>query len=548
MARLLCSKPRVAITAGTILGLAATSVWLSARLSDTRAVSELMPPGALLYLEAKDFHGLLNDWNNSTVKPRWLRSANHAVLAESRLIQRLSQAQGEFAEVTGIPIGMGFADQTAGTRSGFAFYNLSALRFVYLSQIPESHMDNMRLWRDRAKYTRREVSNIPFYVKGNDDATRTVAFASYNAWFVVATDENLAAETLILLSGRKDASIATEGWFQAANKEASAPGDLRLVYNLTALVATPQFRTYWLQRNVTELKPFSAGISDLFRQDDGWKEERAMLRKGEATVGSPDESLNDVLGYAPNSSSLYRAWSMPDRDRLTDALQTLIAPEQPQAPVFQPPAPEVTTEAGDIGNEADLETRIDEPPFQHVSKLSAAPLIDAIIAMQPTAMLQVQTTRELRDQVFIMPASGVVIACKRADRTALDTALAQVRGPLGPGLVDTLNVSVNGNILVLSRLNLTRGANTTAIMPSNARYIAVYNHAGEWPHYKKLFGILDRTPSGAEGPLTPNGPPFFSGNLESIGDSLPRLQKASIVSSDTGAAIHEIVKYEFARP
>lgn len=538
---------RLALAAAVVFGVTGISLWLDAQLSDTRPVSELMPPGALLYLEAKDFHGLLNDWNNSAEKSRWLKSANHSVLAESRLVQRLGQAQNEFAEVTGMPIGMGFADQTAGTQSGFAFYNLSALRFVYISHMPETRLNNVQLWRDKAKYTRREVSSIPFYLKTNDDATRTVAFSRYKDWFVVSTDENLAAQTLVLLSGRKDASISTEGWFQAATKQASTPGDLRLVYDLTALIATPQFRTYWLHRNATELKPFSSGISDLFRQNDGWREERVMVRKSEVPVAPTGESLRNVLAYASSSASLYRAWSMPDRSTLNDALQSLIAPEQPQTAVFEPPAPEVNAQAGDVGTEADLEIRIDEPPIQHATILSVAPVVDALVAMQPTALLHVQTSRTLGDQVFVMPSSGIVIACKQADRDALDRALAQVRRPLGPGLVDPLNVSVNGNIVILSRLNLAQSPNPTTAVPANARYVAVYNHAAEWPHYKKLFGILDRTPSGPEGPLTPNGPSFFSGNLESIGDSLPRLQKASIFSTDTGAVVHETVSYEFVR-
>ena len=538
----------VVIAALLLLCLSGASAWLRAQLTDTRPISELVPPGALLYLEAKDFHALLNEWDNSDVKSRWLKTANYSVLAESRLIQRLSQAQDEFEQVAGIAIGMRFLNQTAGTRSAFALYNFSALRFVYLSQMSPNHLDNVQLWRDRTKYTRREVSGIAFYLKGNDDGTRTVAFAGYKDWFLVATDENLAAETLVLLSGRKDVSVATEAWFQSATKEASVPGDLRLVYNLTALIATPQFRTYWLQRNATELKPFSAGISDLFRQGDGWKEERAMIRKSEVAVGSGDESLREALTYAPSSDSLYRAWSMPERDKLTDVLQSLIAPEQPKPAVFEPPAPDVTAAAAEVGSEAELEIRIDEPPFQRSSKLSVVPVVDAILAMQPTALLQVQTTRALRDQVFVLPGSGVVIVCKQPDRDALDRALAQVRGPLGHGLLDALHVSANANTIVLSRLNLTRAPSGSMTFPAKTRYVAVYNHAAEWPHYRKLFGVVDRTPNGPEATLTPNRPPFFSGNLESIGDSLPRLQKASIISVDNGAVVHETVKYDFERP
>lgn len=547
MSRIFPSKLRLAIWAGAITGLIASSIWLRAQLSDTRSVSELMPPGALLYIEAKDFRALLSDWNGSNEKSRWLASANRAVLSESRLVQRLSQAEGEFADIAGIPIGMPLLDQIAGTRSGFAFYNLSALSFVYLTQMQQNRIEDMGLWRERSRYTRREVAGIPFYLK-SEDGTRTVAFTSYKDWFLVATDENLAAETLILLSGRKDASLATGSWFRDASKQPATPGDLRLVYNLTALIATPQFRTYWLQRNVTELKAFSAGISDLSRQNDGFEEQRTMLRKTEIPVVANDASLREALAYAPPSDSLYRAWSMPGRDTIAESLQQLVSGEQVSAPLFNPPAPDVTPEASDVGTEADLEIQIDEPPFQRASQTPVTPLVDAVLAMQPTALLHVQATRVLRDQVFVMPASGLVIVCKQPDRAALDRALAQVSGPLGSGILDALHVEFEGNTILLTRLNLSRGSNTTAAVPSDATYVAVYNHAGEWPRYKKLFAILDRTPTGPEAPASPNSPPFFSANVQSLGDSLPRLQKASIFSADRGAVIHETVKYQLARP
>ena len=41
-----------------------------------RPMAGLMPPGAVLYLEAKKFKMLLNDWNNSTAKQSWVKKGN----------------------------------------------------------------------------------------------------------------------------------------------------------------------------------------------------------------------------------------------------------------------------------------------------------------------------------------------------------------------------------------------------------------------------------------------------------------------------------------
>jgi len=356
----LTSKLRLAVLTSTAAVLAAgTSFWLHAQAADVRPVPSLMPPGALLCLEAKDFGSLLTSWNRSSEKRRWRASTNYQVISLSRLVQRLAQAQDEFSAVAGIPIGMNLANQVAGTRSGFAFYNLSGLSFVYITQLPATRVEATALWRGRTRYQSREVAGVPFYVKSNEAGERSVAFTSYKDWFVISTDENRMAETLVLLSGAKAASLATESWFTQAGKQMQTQGDLRLVYNLKALLAAPQFRTYWIQRNASELKPFAAGISDLFESQTGFEEHRILLRSTETPAPAADSSLGEALAYAPSDSSLYRAWSMPNTRQLRDTVQQVISGERPTTELYNAPAPEVTPEAGAAGSEADLEIRID---------------------------------------------------------------------------------------------------------------------------------------------------------------------------------------------
>src|SRR5947208_13045106 len=55
------------------------------------ALDGLVPQGALLYIEAKDFAGLLRDWNNSPEKRQWLESDNHSVFSQSLLFLRLER-------------------------------------------------------------------------------------------------------------------------------------------------------------------------------------------------------------------------------------------------------------------------------------------------------------------------------------------------------------------------------------------------------------------------------------------------------------------------
>lgn len=331
MRRLFRSRIRMTAVAGLAAGIIGTSLWLRAQANSSPPLPSLMPAGALLYLEAQDFHALVNEWNSSTEKQRWLGSDNFDVLSRSRLIQRLAQAQGEFASAVGIPIQMDLVNHLSGGRSAFAFYNLSRLTFVYLTEMPQSRFDSTDLWRGRSNYQARAAAGIPFYVKSGEGG-RSVAFASYKDWFVVSSDEDRMAATLVLLSGQKAASIGTETWFSSAAQQAQTQGNLRLVYNLEALLATPQFRTYWIQRNASELRPFSSGISDLFENSDGFEEQRFLLRKTSAPAPMDDSSLKQVLRYAPAQSSLYRAWSSPDTALLSGILQQVVFGDSPLRP------------------------------------------------------------------------------------------------------------------------------------------------------------------------------------------------------------------------
>src|ERR1019366_4625949 len=79
--------------------------------------AKLLPDGALLYIQSKDFNGLLNDWNSSSEKRLWLKGDNYAAFSRSRLFERLSQAQGEFSTAATIPTDENLLTSVAGQQS-----------------------------------------------------------------------------------------------------------------------------------------------------------------------------------------------------------------------------------------------------------------------------------------------------------------------------------------------------------------------------------------------------------------------------------------------
>ncbi|MDQ2711702.1 MAG: hypothetical protein M3Y24_05600 [Acidobacteriota bacterium] len=539
--------PRIFLSGTLLFALVSGALWVRAQQADTRPLASLLPPGALLYLEAKDFHGLLNQWNSSTEKKNWLASDNFGVLSRSRLIQRLAESQTQFESVAGVPIELSLLNQAAGGRTAFAFYDLPNLTFVYLTKLESSRLGSNDLWRNRSKYRQRQIAGIPFYVNANAASHSTVAIAAYNDWLVIATGENLIAQTLVLLSGAKAASLGTESWFTDTTGQAKSAGDLRLVYNLDKLLPTPQFRTYWLQRNASELKPFTAGLADLFERNNGFEEQRVMLRRSPEPIPAPAPALNEVWRYAPKASSLNRAWSAPNRDTVAAVLQQVLLAEVSEAPQSEISAPQVSAEGASVGSSADFETRIDQPPFRRTQAESISGLIDSVMKMQPTALLHTQSTAVLNDRVFVLPQSGAAIQCEHADRDALERSMAGATSILQTGSLDPLHVTVSGNMIVITRTEIARAANPPQV-PDGTTYLAAFNKEVEWPHYKQLFSLVDRTPVNPIALPSQNTPTFFSGNLRSLGGTLGRLNHASIESQDNGAQLRETVRYQLRTP
>jgi hypothetical protein len=557
---------RLGICVAAVALLVTGGLWLRAQLAPAdRPMSALVPPGALLYLEAPDFGSLLSRWNASAEKKAWIASDSYSVLSRSRLLGRLQQAQGEFQTAAGVSPEMALLTQLAGKQSALAVYDLSNLKFVYVTRLPGNSLDANALWQQRPKYERRQVAGIDFF--HHTDGGRTTAFANQGDYFVVATDLDLMAQALTLLAGQPGPSLANEAWFKDVVTSASGgsradegvrptPGPvLRLVFNMEQLVGKPQFRTYWIQRNVTEMKQYVAGICDLYESPNAFTEKRVLLRKTAAAQAADDQAVSRLLAYAPDRRSFYQAWADPTEQRLHDMLVQTLTGETVAAPNEALYAPNVTTEANSIGTTADLDTRIDEPPARPGALPAIDPAVDALMALKPIAALQIQGTTETADRVFIVPQSTLVLQFAAANRDAVEAALAPAlqalvfggasswqRTPAATsfGSIEPLVVTaVDPGVFVISRgpsLADSAGANRRAATPAALTYAAGYNHSLAFGPYRRLFGTIE--------PKEQTEPPFFTGKVGSLAASLPRLESMRIRSIEAQSTLTEEVVYQ----
>jgi hypothetical protein len=537
------------------------------------ALSGYCPPGALLYLQAKDFSSLLADWNASPQKQQWLQSGNYQVYSRSRLFLRLKNASDQFTAAAGLPADMNLLTQAAGRQSALALYDIGKLQFLYITRLASASSMQSALWQTRATFETRGAGGITFYLRRDPASEREVAFAVSGDYLLLATREDLLAGALQLLAGSKGRTIEGEQWWSQAVAAAGPAGELRMVLNLEKLVPSPYFRSYWVQQNITDMRQYSAAVSDLFRSGKEYREERVLLKKaapvGDAAAGGGAAAVADLLRLVPAEAGVYEAKAAPSAEASFTLLETkLLAPHLGPAAAEQL-APQVQLTGGETGSSIDLETRIDQAPVQHaISADGAAPLKELLAKNPVRAILQVQATERDKDGVFVRIHSAVALAgTAEWDEAAVHSALVDfvrpglTAGPLGvawqpksgyqelDGLW-TFAAAVRGKYLLLSDdPALLNGllANLNRVAGGNpAVFVAGFNHAREQKNFVRLTSLLDRQNAG-EGAGTARLPQFFSGNIASLSSTLSGVAAEKIVVREAGEKVLQTVTYEWAR-
>lgn len=521
-------------------------------------VSGLFPAGASLYLEAKDFGAELDAWNGSAEQPRWLASARYQGFARSTLFLRLQGEWQAFSAAAGFVPDAALVKSVAGRESGLAVYSIGKLEFLYITRLAGAQAMQTALWQSRAKYEMRKAGSFDFYVRLA--AGRTVAFAAANDCLVLGTREELVAGALRRMDGESLAAMEDEGWYKEASAAAGAPGELRMVWNLEALVKSPQFRSYWIQRNASEVRNHWAGISDLNRTRGEFREERVFLRRapGPAVRGRAEE----LLRLAPDDAAFCRVWANPEAGAAAALIEEkVLAPKASSAP-RNDYAPVV--EMGNTArSEADLETRIDEPPVARRNTVALGDLQKLLTGAQLESALVVQSGHRMADGVFVdTPALMAFEAAGPWDGAAVRNALSAAAASLwttggsGTGWVEhrrgartwygmdglgRLDLAADGNLLLLANSEALLGQALDRIdrrpAVSDAVSVALFRHAAGREDYRRMMTLLE------PGAPEQGQPPFFSQDLWSLSDVFADVREVELRVRDTGALLRERVSY-----
>jgi hypothetical protein len=569
---------RLLVTVLVALGASGMIGWslFQTQAAPARPLDQLVPEGALLYIEAKDFGGLLKDWNGSPEEAQWIKSDDYRVFSNSRLFLRLSKASDEFAKAAGVPPNLKFLNDAAGKESAIAIYNIGNLEFLYVSRMRSGDFLQSALWQSRSRFQPRTAGGKPFFARKDEESGRVVAFATADDYLVLGTREDLVAGALELLSGSKQHALRQAGWYtQALAAVPSAPGDLRMVMNLEKIAVTPHFRTYWVQQNITEMQSYASAVSDLYREGAVYREERVILPKkpsaDETELAQSAQAVSNLLALAPKDCGFYQAGATDAKASLAAVEQKIVAPHFGAAPA-EKLAPQVRLTGGETGGGSDLETRIDvEPASRTTNENELTGLQKQFETANPKAMLVVQATRKNSDGVLLRTSSVIVIAAASDwDLPSVQKAVQDVVAPSvtasGLGVqwrevkdaggyfefdgLSPVQVARRGKLLYFANDATMLAALLQVKGPAPAQpvsYAAGFSHSRERENFYEFSSLVD---SGSVSPAAGSSerePQFFSRNIASFSRTFARIDSEQMVMRQTRDKIQQTVTYRWTQ-
>ncbi|HEY6969897.1 MAG TPA: hypothetical protein VJA94_11875 [Candidatus Angelobacter sp.] len=545
--------------------------------AEARPLDEVVPQGALLYVEARDFSGLLKAWNSSPEKAAWIGSNSKSVFSQSRLFLRLQRFLNHFAAAAGLPPDTEFVTAVAGEESALALYDVGKIQFVYVTRLPSRDFLNSALWQSRNKFPTRFAGGVTFFLGADEPSKQAVAFAVAGDYFVLATREDLMVQTLELLDKKPVRSLSQERWYVAAVASAAKErGDLRMVLDMKRIAIEPHFRTYWIQQNITEMQGYSAVVSDLYRQGKIYREERVLLRKSRGDAGTEasedrSQAVVNLLRLIPAEYGFYQA-RPAGSDEALEALQQIIAPQTQQAAETQRQAPQLVLTGGEVGSESDFETRIDAAIRNESEANHGSPELKKQLELTgPMAVLEIQGTRSSSDNPMISMSHLLIVNAAQpwdmsAIRQAMQSQLARALTVSELGVqwsavnnsqdefelngLHPLYVAVRGKLLYVGndREILTKALNSSGLSHpvEGTTYDAGFNHARERLNFFELSRILDLASEPARWDGS-NPPRFFSQTIESLSDTLDALESERVTEHEENDKVFQTVTYTWSR-
>lgn len=293
-----------------------------------------LPRGAVVYAQFANLSALIEQWDHSQLKERYLNSANYKQLQHRHLLLKLISRWEEFNSALGFQLDIGTITGATETKAALAVYDIGQLDLIFIAPLSEEKSALTQFVANKDHFEEIEAPGGTIYYRQAVDADRgrqkqVLAFATLNGRFILASNESLLLRTIANINrpNQKDTLAADPGFTNLSRK--LKPHFVTVWVDQTKLNHDYYFKHYWLPQNVDQLQGIRAGMFDLEQQKGRWIERREFLTKDHPiSTPIPRVELQRLYSMVPADTPLVRVRTLANsspatllRDTLFDATQ-----------------------------------------------------------------------------------------------------------------------------------------------------------------------------------------------------------------------------------
>ena len=294
-----------------VLALVAYAVVSAVRTRPFSPAADV-PRGALIYLQIEDLPGFIKLWNQSSFKEKYLESQNFDDLSKRHLGLKIASRWQEFSDALGMPIDADVVASLADKRAAIAVYDIGMLDIVFVAPMNDATFEATKLMHGSDKFDSEQLDDGTEIYRGDVDADKgrqkqQILFAHVKGRLIVATSEKLLAQTVSIITGRlkKNALVDDPAFSTLAAR--ITPKTAAVWVDQTALNADYYFKRYWLMSDIGSLKDIRSGMFDLNISEKEVVEDREFLLKESIAVAavSPIDA-RQLMSRAPDDAPYYK--------------------------------------------------------------------------------------------------------------------------------------------------------------------------------------------------------------------------------------------------
>jgi hypothetical protein len=287
-----------------------------------------LPRGAFVYAQFSNLPALMEQWNRSQLKERYLNSTNYRQLQNRHLMLKLISRWEEFNSAVGFQIDASTIAGATETRAALAVYDIGKLDLVFIAPLSEEKIALTQFFTKKDQFEEADAPSGAVYYRQTVDADhgrqkQVLAFATLKGRFILASNEDLLLRTIANIDHQnpKD-TLADEPSFKNLSRKLM-PHFVTVWVDQAKLNHDYYFKHYWLPQNVDELKGIRAGMFDLEQQNGRWIEHREFLTTAKNNASSApisDAELKRLYSLAPEDAPFVRVRKVADDPGLSATL------------------------------------------------------------------------------------------------------------------------------------------------------------------------------------------------------------------------------------